>query len=105
MWLGRCRSRGAGTDLGEVVGPDAVLGPDSGAFGAVDAGATPAVATLEGADASFTSGAPLDCSPERGHPSSSAPADRGSTRRLFQVEVTMYTISIPTIMDVPARSN
>ena len=64
MWLRRCRSRGEGTDLDEVVGQDAVPGPDSGAFGAVDAGAIPAVATLEGADAAFTSGAPLDCSPE-----------------------------------------
>src|SRR6202165_332243 len=64
MWLGRCRSRGAGTDLDEGVGQDAVPGPDSGAFGAVDAGAIPAVATLEVADAAFTSGAPLDCSTE-----------------------------------------
>ena len=65
MRLRRCRSRGEGTDLDEVVGQDAVPGPDSGAFGAVDAGAIPAVATLEGADAAFTSGAPLDCSSER----------------------------------------
>src|SRR3954447_23077119 len=65
MWFGGCRSRGEGTDLDEVVGQDAVPGPDSGAFGAVDAGAIPAVATLEGADAAFTSSAPLDCSSER----------------------------------------
>jgi len=53
-----------GTDLDQVVGQDAVPGPDSGAFGAVDAGAIPAVATLEGTDAAFASGAPLDCSSE-----------------------------------------
>src|SRR6516225_5833855 len=64
MWLRRCGSRGEGTDLDQVVGQDAVPGPDSGALGAVDAGAVPAVATLEGADAAFTSGAPLDCSSE-----------------------------------------
>ena len=39
-------------------------GADSGSFGAVDAGAIPAVAAFEGADAAFASGAPLDCSPE-----------------------------------------
>ena len=65
MWLGRTRSRGEGADLDQVVGEDAVPGPDSGSFGAVDAGAIPAVATLEGADAAFTSGAPLDGSSER----------------------------------------
>jgi hypothetical protein len=46
------------------VGQDAVPVPDSGTFGAVDAGAIPAVATLEGTDAAFASGAPLDCSSE-----------------------------------------
>jgi hypothetical protein len=41
-----------------------VPGPDSGSFGTVDAGAVPAVAAFEGADAAFAAGAPLDCSPE-----------------------------------------
>ena len=65
MWRRHCRSCGEGTDLDQVVGQDAVPSPDSGACGAVDAGAIPAVATLEGADAAFTSVAPLDCSSER----------------------------------------
>jgi hypothetical protein len=55
MWLRRCRSRGEGSDLDEVVGQDAMPGPDSGSFGAVDAGAIPAVAAFEGADAAFAS--------------------------------------------------
>jgi hypothetical protein len=66
MWLGRCRLGGEDADLDQVVGQDAVAGPDSGSFGAVDAGAVPAVATLEGADAAFAPGAPFDCSSERG---------------------------------------
>src|SRR3954449_13150333 len=65
MWFRRWRSRGEGTDLDEVVGQDAVPGSDSGAVGAIDTGAIPAVASLEGADAAFTSSAPLDCSSER----------------------------------------
>ena len=47
VWLGRCRSGGEGADLDQVVGQDAVSGPDPGAFGAVDAGAVPAVAAFE----------------------------------------------------------
>src|SRR5690349_5583744 len=66
MWFVQCRSRGEGADLDEVVGPDAVSGADPGTFGAVDAGAVPAVAPLERADPAFTAGAPLDGSPESG---------------------------------------
>ena len=40
-------------------------GPDPGAFGGVDAGAVPAVAAFEGADAAFAAGAPFDGSSER----------------------------------------
>jgi hypothetical protein len=66
VWLGRCRSRGEGAELEQVVGQNALARPDSGSFGAVGAGAVPAVASLEGADAAFTPCAPLNCSPERG---------------------------------------
>lgn len=66
MWRGRCRLDGESADLDQVVGQDAVAGPDPGSFGAVDADAVPAVATLEGADAALAPGAPFDCSPERG---------------------------------------
>lgn len=64
------RALGAGScceaaDLDEVVGEDAVPGPDPGSFGAVDAGAVPTVVSFEGADAAFAAGAPLDCSSER----------------------------------------
>jgi len=42
------------------VGEDAVSGPDPGAFGAVDAGAVPAVAAFEVADAPFDAGPPFN---------------------------------------------
>src|SRR5262245_17694323 len=59
------RSGGEGTDLDQVVGEDAVSGPDPGAFGAVDAGAVPAVAAFEVADAAFAAGSPFDGAAER----------------------------------------
>ena len=62
-WVCSC---GEGADLDEVVSEHAVSGPDPGAFGAVDAGAVPAVAAFEGADAAFAAGAPLDGSSEGG---------------------------------------
>lgn len=58
-------SRCQGADLDQVVCQDPVADPDLGAFGAVDAGAVPAVSAFEGADSPFASVAPLDCSPKR----------------------------------------
>src|SRR3954452_23426457 len=52
-------------DLDQVVGQDAVSGPDPGSFGGVDAGAVPSVATFEGADPAFDPGAPFDGSAKR----------------------------------------
>lgn len=40
-------------------GDDSVSRPDPGALGVVDAGAVPALAAFEGADAAFAPGAPL----------------------------------------------
>src|SRR5690349_14174292 len=64
MWLGCFGLCGEATDLDQVVGQDAVSGPDPGAFGGVDAAAVEAVAPLERADPAFTADAPLDGSPE-----------------------------------------
>ena len=60
------RSGGERADLDQVVGQDPVPGPDPGSFGAVQAGAVPAVAAFEGADPAFAAGPPLDGPPERG---------------------------------------
>ena len=54
-----------GADLDQVVGQNAVSGPDPGAFGAVDAGAVPAVAGFEVTDPSFAASAPFDDAAER----------------------------------------
>ena len=59
------RSCGEGTDLDQVVGQDAVYGPDPGAFGAIDAGAVPAVAALEVTDPACAASAPFDDAAER----------------------------------------
>jgi hypothetical protein len=53
-----------GADLDEVVGQNAMPCPDSGSFGAVDAGAVPAVSAFESADAAFASGSPFHRFPE-----------------------------------------
>jgi hypothetical protein len=42
-----------------------VSGPDSGSFGAVDAGSVPSVAAFEGADPPLAAGSPFHRSPER----------------------------------------
>ena len=51
-------------DLGEVVGKNTMSCPDLGAFGAVDAGAVPAVSAFKGADPGFASGPPFHRFPE-----------------------------------------
>src|SRR5690242_16788616 len=53
---GRCQ----GGDFGEIVGEDAVAAPDPRTAQAVEAGAVPAVAVFEVADAAFAAGAPFD---------------------------------------------
>ena len=59
-WSVGSRLCGQGADLDQVVGQDAVSGPDSGAFGAVDAGTVPAIAAFEVTDAAFAAGSPFD---------------------------------------------
>jgi hypothetical protein len=54
-----------GADLDQVVGEDAVSGPDPYTLGAVDAGAVPAVAAFEVANAAFGPGAPFHGAAER----------------------------------------
>src|SRR3954470_18278005 len=58
------RSAGEGADLDEVVGQDCLSGPDACSIEAVEAGAVPAVAAFEVADAAPAGGAPLDDSAE-----------------------------------------
>src|SRR3954462_11612990 len=58
------RSAGEGGDLDEVVGQDCLSGPDACSIEAVEAGAGPAVAAFEVADAALAAGAPLDDSAE-----------------------------------------
>ena len=60
-----CSQAASALIFDQVVGEDAVVGPDPGAFGAVDAGAVPSVAAFEGADPAFASGAPFDGAAER----------------------------------------
>src|SRR4051794_24501982 len=59
------RSAGQCRDLDQVVGEDAVSGPDPGPGEVVEAGAVPAVLPFEGADAGFAAGAPFDGAAER----------------------------------------
>src|ERR1700746_1115287 len=72
-------SCGEGADLDQIVGQDPVSGPDPGAFGAVDAGAVPAVAAFEAADAAFGPGAPFDGASEGFSVFFGASGLRGST--------------------------
>src|SRR5215813_13700326 len=66
MGLGGRWLSGQGADLEQVVGEDPVAAPDGGAGPGVQAGAVPAVAALEVADASFAAGAPPDQLAEAG---------------------------------------
>lgn len=52
--------RHQGGDLEEVVGEDAVSGPDLRAFCAVDSAAVPPVAAFDGADPSAAAGSPFE---------------------------------------------
>lgn len=96
------RALGAGScceaaDLDEVVGEDAVPGPDPGSFGAVDAGAVPTVVSFEGADAAFAAGAPLDCSSERWPLFFGAPGLGGSAFTRYRDRT--YTEVVQVIFD------
>jgi hypothetical protein len=65
QWAGLAGLVGCqGGDFDEVVGEDAVSAPGSGAGEGGQAGAVPAVAVFEVADAAFASGAPFDESAE-----------------------------------------
>jgi hypothetical protein len=53
----RCRwSASEGAHLYEVVGEDAVSGPNPGSFGAIQAAAVPSVPAFETADPAFAAG-------------------------------------------------